>query len=68
MSLPREDLRLKLDAEMLEAIRIFAKVADMDMKEYAENILVLHLQKEITKSLLVSDELKRSGISGSVGE
>lgn len=68
MALERKDLRIKVDPELLDMIRILADVDGVEIGEMCEGILVAQVQKLITRAMVVSERITRQGLAGNGGD
>ena len=65
MSLPRQDIRSKLDPEVHAKLKVLCRVHDVEMTDLIESILVPAIENKCHEAMLVMQELQREGISGS---
>jgi len=68
MSLPRQDVRLKLDAEVHEALKVIAEADGADLCEWVEMVVVREVTKRIHRASVIYEGTKRLRISGRVGD
>lgn len=64
MSLERKDVRFKLDEDMHVALSEFADIDRLEKQELVEQVIVEYLQRRIRDVTLVSERLRRRGLSG----
>lgn len=64
MSLERKDLRVKLDPEDHEALRLLADADDIDLAQWAERVLVRVIRRRLHAAIVIAQRAERLGISG----
>ena len=68
MSLPRQDVRLKLDADVHEALKVIAEADKSDLCEWVESVVVAEVTRRIHKASFIHEGTKRLRISGNGGD
>jgi len=64
MALDRKDLRLKLDHDDHEALKLLADAEDIDLAALAEQILVAVVRKRVHAAIVIAQRAERLGIAG----
>jgi hypothetical protein len=64
VTLERKDLRLKLDDDDHQRLRLIAESEGCEMAEWAEKVLVDVMRARIHKATVLADKARRSGLSG----
>ncbi len=64
MSIDRPDVKVRLDHEMHDALKVFAKLDGLTIIEYCERIISENLCKRISDTNVAHAELDRLGLSG----
>jgi hypothetical protein len=64
MSLPRQDCRVKLDADMHQALVMLAEIDDLLPAKWAERAICRAIRERIHAASLVSEKASRLGIAG----
>lgn len=64
LTLPRKDVRAKLDAGLHEALKIFADIDGVTEADFIERIVVPVLQRRIADATVATERLARAGIIG----
>jgi len=68
MSLPKKDLRLKLDADFHALLCAAAKVHRMLPAEYAKRLLTEEFNSRVREATLLSDAVRGLGFAGKPGD
>ena len=66
MSLPREDLRLKMDPDDLARLKLVAESEGLGIGEWAENVLASVAAKRIHMATLLARKAERAGLTGNL--
>ena len=66
MTLERKDLRLKLDDDDHQRLRLIAESEGCEMSEWAEKILVDVMRGRIHRATVLAEKAKRAGLTGNV--
>lgn len=66
MSLPREDLRLKMHAEDLARVKLVAEMEGVGLGEWAETVLASVAAKRIHTATVMADRARRAGLAGNL--
>ena len=65
MSLPRQDIRFKLDHDVHAKLKVLCAVSGVEIHDLIESVLVPVIENKCHAAMLVMQELQRQGISGS---
>lgn len=68
MALERKDLRLKVDPDLLEKIRVIADVENKEIGELCESILETQISALVDRAMVIAEKLQRQGLTGKNGE
>jgi hypothetical protein len=64
MALPRKDLRIKLDAEMHQALAIIASCDGEDISHLAEQVVCDFIRQRVHDATVLAERLTRLGTTG----
>jgi hypothetical protein len=68
MSLERQDVRAKLDADVHEALVAICDARGVTVGEFIESLLVPEIKRVVHEATVISDRLLRRGKAGSSRE
>lgn len=64
MSLERQDLRIKMDADDHAMLALLAESDELSMAEMAERILVRVVRRRVHAAMVIASKAERLGIAG----
>lgn len=64
MALDRPDVKVRLDQDKHDALKVFARLEGLTITEYCERVVTADLAKRIADTNLAHAELLRLGIFG----
>jgi len=65
MSLERKDVRFKVAPDMHQALTVLAEVAQVDIGEFVESLVVCEVAKRVHEATVIHERTARLGIAGS---
>ena len=65
MSLERKDVRFKVDADVHQAIAVLSEVAQADIGEWIEMVVIREVTRRIHEASVIAERTARLGITGS---
>ena len=67
MSLPRKDIRIKVDAAAFSRLDAIARAMGMTAPQYAEELVMAELERRVHAATVVADAARGAGNPGQLG-
>lgn len=64
MSLERQDLRIKMDADDHAMVALLAEADELSMAELCERVLVRWARRRVHAAMVIANKAQRLGIAG----